>query len=383
MKRLFIKSISLTVLMLSSLGLTACENDPKSVSFTLSSIENAEIHQEHQAAYLADNDYSNIGSYSAYAELEEFSKPIPIQLSWKVTKAKKYIVNVSEKEDMSEAVSFETKQKKLEFYNAKVNAKYYYTVSAVYKSNTFTSEVGTFTTKDTTLRNIFVDGVDNVRDLGGYKAKNNKVVKQGMIYRLGQMNEDNVSDMQVLATESGLKTLREQLKIKTDIDLRKNVEINGTIENCGLNKSPIGDDVNYQSLPMYYDGQNMLNHSDEAKKAVNLQSVKDFFNILANKDNYPVVFHCVQGKDRTGMLSYILGALLGESELDLYRDYLFTNFSTSVGSPCKPADISSRYGMTINKVEGASLSEKTYKYLNETLSIPADTLNSVINNLCE
>lgn len=383
MKKLLIKSLSLTTLMLSSLGLIACENDPKSVSFTLSSVKNAEIHQEHQAAYLADNDYSKIGTYSAFAELEEFSKPIPITLSWKVTKAKKYIVNVSEKEDMSDAVSFEVKQKKLDFYNAKVNTKYYYTVSAVYKSNTFTSEVASFTTKNTTLRNIFVDGVDNVRDLGGYKALDNKMVKQGMIYRSAQMNKDKVNDMQILATDSGLKTLREQLKIKTDIDLRKNVEIDGTIENSGLKKSPIGDDVNYQSLPMYYDGQNMLNHSDANKLAVNLQSVKDFFNILANKDNYPVVFHCVQGKDRTGMLSYILGALLGESELDLYRDYLFTNFSNSVGSPCKPGDISSRYGLTIAKVEGSSLSEKTYKYLNETLSIPADTLNSVINNLCE
>ena len=377
------KLFTICLLGVATLGFASCEADPKSVTFTINNIENAEIHSEHQAAYLADSDYSKIGKYSAFAENENYSAPVPIKLSWKVTKAKKYVVKVSEKEDMSDAVSFEGKEKSLDFYNAKVNTKYYFTVTATYKSNSFESDVATFTTKDTTLRNIYVDGVDNVRDLGGYKLSNNKVVKQGLIYRSGQLNEDKVSDMQILATEQGLKTLREQLKIKTDIDLRKNVASDGVIENSGLNESPIGKDVNYISAPMYYDGQNMLAHSDVEKLAINQASIVSFFNTLSNSENYPVVFHCVQGKDRTGMLSYLLGALLGESELDLYRDYLFTNFSTSVGSPCKPTDISNRYGLTINNVEGESLSEKTFKYLNETLGISGETLNSVINNLTE
>ena len=383
MKKSIYKLFSLSLLGACVCGLTACEADPKSVTFKLGEIVEAEIHSEHQAAYLADPNYNNDGKYSAFAEKEGYSAPVPIYLNWSVTKARSYVVSVSENSDMSDALSYEVKDKKLPFYNAKVNAKYYWTVTANYKSNSFTSEVATFTTKDTTLRNIFVDGVDNVRDIGGYKTASNKVVKQGLVYRSGQMNEDKVSDMQVSATDDGLRVLKEQLKIKTDVDLRKNVEIDGTIENSGQTKSPISDAVTYCSLPMYYDGQNMLEHNDPEKLATNRNSIVEFFDILADSSNYPVIFHCVQGKDRTGMLSYLLGALLGESELDLYRDYLFTNFSRSVGSACKADDITKRYGLTINKVEGDSLSEKTYKYLHEELGIPEATLNQVIANLCE
>ena len=383
MKKSIYKVCSLTLLSICMCGLTACESDPKSVTFKLGEVVDAEIHSEHQTAYLADPNYSNIGKYSAFAENEGYSVPIPITLNWSVTKAKSYVVNVSENSDMSDSLSHEVKEKKMTFYNAKVNAKYYWTVTANYKSNSFTSEVASFTTKDTILRNIFVDGVDNVRDLGGYKTASNKVVKQGLIYRSGQMNKNNLTDMEVLATDDGLRVLKEQLKIKTDVDLRKNVEIDGKIENSGQTKSPIGDEVTYCSLPMYYDGENMLEHSDAEKLATNRNSIVEFFDILADSSNYPVIFHCVQGKDRTGMLSYLLGALLGEDEKDLYRDYLFTNFSTSVGSPCKPDDVAKRYGLTINKMEGVSLSEKTYKYLHEVLAIPEATLNQVIANLCE
>lgn len=378
------KIFSLLLLGTAAVSLSACENDPKSVTFTLSKPTETDIHTEHQAAYLADPNYSNIGKYSAFAENEGYSCPIPITLMWKVTSAKSYKVSISENADMSGALDYTVnKVKGFDFYNAKVNTKYYWTVTANYKSNSFTSEPASFTTKDTTLRNIRVDGVDNVRDLGGYKTASGKIVKQGLVYRAGQMNKDKVTDMQVLATEDGLKVLNEQLKIKTDIDLRKNVAIDGTIENSGLNESPISKNVTYISLPMYYDGQNMLEHSDAEKLAINKTSIVEFFDILSDNSNYPVIFHCVQGKDRTGLLSYLLGALLGESELDLFRDYLFTNFSTSVGSPCKPDDIAKRYGLTINKIEGSSLSEKTYKYLNEELLIPATTLDGVISNLCE
>lgn len=380
------KLLSLTLLGICAISLSACENDPKSVKFTLQDPVSVDIHTEHQAAFLEDPNYNNIGKYSAFAEKEGYSVPAPILLQWKVTSAKSYVIKVSENSDMSNAMSYETasKGKVFNFYNAKLNTKYYWTVTANYKSNSFTSEVASFTTKDTILRNIFVDGVDNVRDLGGYKTSSNKVVKQGLVYRSGQLNKDKVNDNEPLATADGQKVLNEQLKIKTDIDLRKSVPgDDGKIENSGLNESPISKEVVYRSLPMYYDGQNMLEHSDPNKLERNLQSVCEFFDILSDKSSYPVVFHCVQGKDRTGLLSYLLGALLGESETDLYRDYLFTNFSTSVGSPCKSDDISKRYGLTINKIEGSSLAEKTYNYLHNTLSIPVNTLDAVIDNLCE
>ena len=125
----------------------------------------------------------------------------------------------------------------------------------------------------------------------------------------------------------------------------------------------------------------MLAHSDSNKNEINHNSIKSFFNLLKDKNNYPLVFHCVQGKDRTGMLSYILGALLGVSQDDLYRDYLFTNFSNSGGSPCKINDIATRYGLTISKSEGETLQEKTRNMLKTEFSFTDVDLDAVINNL--
>ena len=68
MRKSIYKVFSLILLGVCSCGLIACESDPKSVSFTLDNVEGAEIHTEHQAAFLADSNYSNIGKYSAFAE---------------------------------------------------------------------------------------------------------------------------------------------------------------------------------------------------------------------------------------------------------------------------------------------------------------------------
>ena len=214
-------------------------------------------------------------------------------------------------------------------------------------------------------------------NLDNYKTASNKVVKQGLVYRSGQLNKDKVNDNEPLATADGLKVLNEQLKIKTDIDLRKSVPgDDGKIENSGLNESPISKEVVYRSLPMYYDGQNMLEHSDPNKLERNLQSVCDFFDILSDKSSYPVVFHCVQGKDRTGLLSYLLGALLGESETDLYRDYLFSNFA-KISGICEIADIDDRYGATLKNYEGDTLQEKTFNYLENVIGVSKTNLETI------
>ena len=42
-------------------------------------------------------------------------------------------------------------------------------------------------------------------------------------------------------------------------------------------------------------------------------------------ENYPIIFHCNGGADRTGSLAFILGALQGVSEADLIKDYEFTS----------------------------------------------------------
>ena len=53
--------------------------------------------------------------------------------------------------------------------------------------------------------------------------------------------------------------------------------------------------------------------------------VKKVFEILANKDSYPLIIHCRAGKDRTGFIIALLLLTLNISENKIIEDYLLTN----------------------------------------------------------
>lgn len=333
-----------------------------------------DFHQTHQKAFLEDTNPSKVGTYAAYAPNENYANPLPIKISWKGPKDIQYDVAIREGIALT-GWDYSITGNELDLYNCKINTTYNVTITP--QSDKYEPATMSFTTNSTVLRNIYVDGVDNFRDLGGYSTEYGKKVMQSLVYRSAELNKNKETTLVELFSEDGKKTLVDQLKIKTEIDLRKVEESNGVKETSGITKSPISDDVKYVSAPMYYDGENMLEHSDQSKRATNLNSVKVFFETLADTNNYPVVFHCVQGKDRTGCLSYLLNALLGVSKADLYRDYLFTNFSKSVGSACKTDDIDRKYGATIEAYEGDNLMWKVYNYLNKEVGLSTQTLDAV------
>ena len=366
------------MVLLSGASLVACDNDPSSVTFTFNNLgDNVSIHSEHQEAYLKDSNYNSIGKYAAYASNEGYADASPVTISWDVKKAKEYEVLISESDnDWDNAFTIKTEEMKADFYNAKLNTKYYYKVNAVYKKVNFYSEVQSFTTSDSIIRNLHYEGIDNFRDLGAFKTSSGKSIKQGLIFRSGHFNKAKVNGLEPLVSDNEIDNIKKQLNIKTDVDLRKNMLIDGAIETSGITSSPIHV-PNYQQLPMFYDGENILNHSDSEKNEINKNSIQGFFNLLSKEDNYPIVFHCVQGKDRTGCLAYLLESLLGVDEKDIMRDYLFTNFSNSVGSPCKESDISMRYGLTIKNYDGETLQDKAFKYLNEVIGVTQDNLERI------
>ncbi|MEC7900192.1 MAG: tyrosine-protein phosphatase, partial [Actinomycetota bacterium] len=49
------------------------------------------------------------------------------------------------------------------------------------------------------------------------------------------------------------------------------------------------------------------------------------FESLTNPDNFPLLFHCVAGKDRTGIVSAFLLGILDVDESVIIEDYLLTN----------------------------------------------------------
>lgn len=272
----------------------------------------------------------------------------------------------------------------LKFYNPVLNHKYLISVNS---SSGETYEELTVENKQTVAgpRNLYIGGVENARDIGGWgKMVNGECqtyMKQCLLYRSGRFNEDKAEEVKATITSEGLFEVNNHLRIKTEIDLRKT----STNEVGGLtDKSVLGDNVKYIQLPMAYNGNNILTFkgkvSGDTYEYDNPKMIKDFFEILADRDNYPINYHCSIGKDRTGCLSYLIEGLMGFDQDTMYRDYMFTNFADA--GLCKLTDVTDRYGKTLDEYEnGETLQEKVYNYLNEVIGVSKENLDRIITIL--
>jgi protein-tyrosine phosphatase len=52
--------------------------------------------------------------------------------------------------------------------------------------------------------------------------------------------------------------------------------------------------------------------------------VKAVFKVLADESNYPILVHCTQGKDRTGIVVQMLLMLLGTETSAIHHDYMLS-----------------------------------------------------------
>lgn len=321
------------------------------------------LHTKKQDSYL---NKSFALMYISATGKKELSKPESVTLNWVYTDdepAEKCTVTVSENENMLNPTIYEVTGDSLVLTNLKIATTYYWTVDA----DGANSAVYNFTTSADAPRNISVDGVANVRDLGGWETESGTRTKQGLIYRCGRLNESSADTVNIEITEDGKNVMLGQLGIKSEIDLRK-TEGN---EVGGITSSPLGDTVTYYSCPMEWDGDMLYDNKEQVLRV---------FSILADENNYPVIYHCNIGTDRTGMISFLVNALLGVPEDDLIRDYMFSN-NANIGGTRKASQMkNSGYYKAVAAAQGSSLSEKTYNCLVD-LGVPSDQLDKVIEIL--
>ena len=122
-----------------------------------------------------------------------------------------------------------------------------------------------------TMRMMRIDGIHNVRDIGGYTTLDGKKIKQGLLYRGTEM--DNAADPTFSLTAEGKKEMKNVLGIKYDMDIRK--QLNGSSNVLG---------VSYRA----YDAP----HYNSVFYEPGITSIKNIFIDLANSNNYPMYVHC-------------------------------------------------------------------------------------------
>ncbi len=293
----------------------------------------------------------------------DYSKPKAVELSWENNTGvniSEYVVSVSETEDFENALTYTTSETSVNVKNLKAGTKYFWKVVA----GEVESIVNSFVTEKNAPRLIDVDGVTNFRDLGGYATGAGTSIPQGLVYRCATVAH---------ITDAGKETVKE-LGIKTEIDLRSTSENGGKVTG---DASVMGEDVNYVFCPIGYSAINWgLDITDDKK-----QALQDVFNVLADANNYPVVFHCSAGADRTGFIAYAIKAILGVTEDEIIEDYLLTNFSKqNLTEPRYVSGLSKFTGM-VKEQSGTTLPEQMENYLKNVWGISAQSIESIKTNL--
>ena len=206
-------------------------------------------------------------------------------------------------------------------YNVIPGTTYYYQI--IDNTGANVGRVQSFFVDNTfTVRTVSVDGVVNVRDMGGWTTANNKAVKYGMIFRGGRLKK---------ITDVGREQLFNELGVKSEIDVRDD----GTQEsNHTHNYLKYGMGQYTQIIPGYT-SPNRINTVTGANigpvgfSSHSVESVGNIFKALADESNYPVYIHCNHGADRTGTIGYLLNGLLGVPYEQLVQDFELTTFSAS------------------------------------------------------
>ena len=168
----------------------------------------------------------------------------------------------------------------------------------------------------------------NFRDLGGIPVAGGKCLRHGMVFRSGDLSGLDAGDVALL----------EAMKLRSIVDFRSDREVEKRPD------VPIGTVVNRFHFPIEDAAREMAVRMFEERDAEGLRNLltgdyrrmisghsgafRDFFRIVSEPENYPLVFHCAAGKDRTGMAAWFLLSALGTPEELIRRNYNETNHFT-------------------------------------------------------
>ena len=257
-------------------------------------------------------------------------RPQKTLLSWKCTEPAStgvvWSVKVRRAKDGKVVFTGHTRKNSLEIDNLEIACDYKWRVKGKVSDGTLLRAEGTFRAEDLAPRLIHLSRVHNMRDFGGRVGLGGRRVRQGRVYRSAGLNANarkskskgTMVPGRVTLTDASRAYAKGVLGIRTDLDLRSDREC------FGMTGSPLGPEVKWVHISSSaYSGMGR----EKGKKAF-----AKAFRVFLDEKNYPMVFHCIAGADRTGSLAFILNALLGVDEEELWRDWEVTGFqSGSIG----------------------------------------------------
>ena len=299
--------------------------------------EISDFHTPAQLKYIKDPKPENIFLYAHGNQDLSRPKGNKLDFSKDVADSSSYVLQYSSSQHFESDKTKTIKDLKNKIYylkNLKLNETIYYR-GAVNVEGLVNSKIHKLTVSSLPPRNLDVPGLDNARDIGGYRTNLIKggIIKQGLYYRSARLSTMGDAGKKIIS----------KLGIKREINLNEeyfNPNIKG---------------ITYHYIPME-------NTNENTRFDKYNQEYKKVFQLLSEADKYPIVLHCHAGADRTGVMSFALLALLGVEYKDIARDYAFTSFGVQGERYVKNSQLE-LWVKKLDKYEGKNLAEKCKNWL--------------------
>ena len=286
---------------------------------------------------------------------QEIAVVHPVKFAWQATQ-EPYTLEISSDENCSLLRVVKTAATEVLVYNLFANYNYY---CRVLDAQGKVVAAGTFRTADTPRWIKLPESIDkapiNFRDLGSWRTVDGRRVRQGMIYR----GADLAAWYGV--SEANKRYMTEELGIKSEIDMRYATQVADKVN------SRLGNKVKLFFRPI-----NAYNSFTPEQSAL----FRDTIRIFADKENYPIYFHCQGGVDRTGEIAYLINGLLGVEEEQLLEDYELSSLSRFPRHRNTGYFKKWRARIASYAPAGAPVQEQVEKYL-LAIGVTADEINAI------
>ena len=195
-------------------------------------------------------------------------------------------------------------------------------------------------------QSILLTGVGNARELGGYKTEDGRTVRQGILLRTAKLSGATEEDLQRLVSEYHPAVVVD-FRGDTEIEKNPDPEISGA---RNLNLQIIDEEEDPLPEEMAAEVEVLIAQNGEIGKLDMLrlaikygtftdQMYVDFLSSDTGKAGYrrffdelldlpdgrAILFHCSEGKDRTGCAAMLVLFALGADEETVMEDFLLTN----------------------------------------------------------
>ncbi len=183
----------------------------------------------------------------------------------------------------------------------------------------------TISTINTSSVSPILEGQHNFRDLGGLPAGNGFQTRSGMIYRSGDLNAltdnditvlENIGLTMVIDFRSERERIRRPNRDIPSVREIRTIAINDSARDIAMECIALNDSAGLEKV-LINDYRRIIRENQE--------EYRQFLNELAFSPHLPVVFHCVAGKDRTGLAAVFL-----LTALEVQFDAIFDNYIASV-----------------------------------------------------